>query len=261
MNILNSTIANNESARLGGGIMTQLGAAVFVKNTIVADNSIENCNAAQFGGVISSQGNNISSDDSCDFTKSTDKQNTNPLLGPLQNNGGPTDTRALLPGSPAVDAANATACPQRDQRGVVRKDGDKDGTVVCDIGSFERNDLTPPMVTTTSPRAGKTRVERNTDLSATFSERMDCSSLSRSTFKLYKVNRNGTTTQIRAVSVSRSTDGLKATLNPGSTLLANTTYKGVVSPGAKDVAGNHLDQNCKEANNQPMEWIFTTGSS
>ncbi len=61
--------------------------------------------------------------------------------------------------------------------------------------------------------------------------------------------------------MSRSTDGLKATLNPGSTLLANTTYKGVVSPGAKDVAGDHLDQNCKEANNQPMEWIFTIGSS
>jgi hypothetical protein len=61
--------------------------------------------------------------------------------------------------------------------------------------------------------------------------------------------------------VSSTTDGLNATLNPESTLLANTTYKGVVSPGAKDVAGNHLDQNCKEANNQPMEWIFTTGSS
>ena len=133
MNILNSIIANNESARLGGGIMTQLGAAIFVKNTIVADNSIENCNAAQFGGVISSQGNNISSDDSCPFTKPADKQNTNPLLGPLQNNGGPTDTRALLPGSPAVDAANATACPQRDQRGVVRKDGDKDGTVAISL--------------------------------------------------------------------------------------------------------------------------------
>ncbi len=151
MNILNSTIANNESARLGGGIMTQLGAAVFVQNTIVADNSIENCNAAQFGGVIFSQGNNISSDDSCDFTNSTDKQNTNPLLGPLQDNGGPTDTRALLPASLAVDTANATACPQHDQRGVVRKDGDKDGTVVCDIGSFERNDLTPPRSTPPRP--------------------------------------------------------------------------------------------------------------
>jgi hypothetical protein len=128
------------------------GSTVLVKNTIVAGNSIVNCgDFGQLGGVISSQGNNISSDDSCDFTKSTAKQNTNPLLGPLQNNGGPTDTRALLPGSPAVDAANATACPQHDRRGVVRKDGDKDGTVVCDIGSFERNDLTPPRSTPPRP--------------------------------------------------------------------------------------------------------------
>ena len=216
MNILNSTIANNESARLGGGIMTQLGAAVFVKNTIVAGNSLENCNAAQFGGVISSQGNNISSDDSRPFTRTADKQNTDPLLGPLQENGGPTNTSALLPGSPAVDAANATSCPERDQRGIVRMDGDKNGTVVCDTGSFERNDLAPPKVSTTTPTDGKTGVKRNTDLTATFSERMNRATLSRSTFKLYKVNGDGSTTQIRTVSVSSSTDGLKAT--PGTRL-------------------------------------------
>jgi hypothetical protein len=146
INVRNSTIASNKSGGLGGGIMTAgPGSTVLVKNTIVAGNSIVNCgDFGQLGGVIFSQGNNISSDDSCDFTKSTDKQNTNPLLGPLQDNGGPTDTRALLPGSPAVDAANATACPQRDQRGTLRKDGDKNGSVVCDLGSFERNDLTPP---------------------------------------------------------------------------------------------------------------------
>ena len=61
--------------------------------------------------------------------------------------------------------------------------------------------------------------------------------------------------------MSRSTDGLKATLNPGSTLLANTTYKGVVSPGAKDVAANRLDQSREQPNNEPMEWFFTTGTS
>jgi Bacterial Ig-like domain len=261
MNILNSTIANNESARLGGGIMTQLGAAVFVKNTIVAGNSIENCNAAQFGGVISSQGNNISSDDSCHFTKPADKQNTNPLLGPLQNNGGPTNTHALLPGSPAVDAANATACPQRDQRGTLRKDGDKNGSVVCDIGSFERNDLTPPTVTTTSPRAGKTGVERTTDLSATFSERMDRATLNKSTFKIFKVNADNSTTQINAVTVSSTTDGLKATLNSDNRLAKNTEYEVVVTTGAKDLSGNRLDQNRTQPNNQPMEWTFTTGTS
>jgi hypothetical protein len=261
MNILNSTTANNKSARLGGGIMTQLGAAVFVKNTIVAGNSIENCNAAQFAGVISSQGNNISSDDSCPFTRPGDKQNTNPLLGPLQDNGGPTETRALLPGSPAVDAASNTACPERDQRGVLRKDGDKDGTVICNIGAFERNDLTAPKVTITTPTDAKRGVKRTTDLIATFSERMNSASLNKSTFKLYKVNRNGSTTQITAVTVSSSIDGLKATLNPDSTLAANTKYKAVVSTGARDVAGNRLDQDRKRPNNQAMEWFFTTGSS
>jgi hypothetical protein len=90
---------------------------------------------------------------------------------------------------------------------------------------------------------------------------MDRASLNKSTFKLYKVNTDGTTTQITGVSVSSTTDGLKATLNPDSTLLTNTTYKGVVSPGAKDVAGNRLDQNREQPNNEPMEWIFTTGTS
>jgi hypothetical protein len=61
--------------------------------------------------------------------------------------------------------------------------------------------------------------------------------------------------------VSSTTDGLNATLNPESTLLANTTYKGVVSPGAKDVAANRLDQNREQPNNQPMEWFLTTGTS
>jgi hypothetical protein len=129
------------------------------------------------------------------------------------------------------------------------------------MGSFERNDLTPPKVNTTSPTDAKRGVKRTTDLSANFSEGMDRASLNKSTFLVFKVNRDGTTTQITGVSVSTSIDGLKATLNPESTLLANTTYKGEVSPGTKDVAANRLDQNRKEANNQPMEWFFTTGTS
>ena len=90
---------------------------------------------------------------------------------------------------------------------------------------------------------------------------MDRASLNISTFKLYKVNREGSTTQIRALSVSSSTDGLKATLNPDSTLLANARYKSVVSTGTKDVAGNRHDQERKQPKNQAMEWFFTTGSS
>ena len=132
VNIRNSTIVSNESARLGGGILTSTGTTVLVKNTIVAGNSQDNCDTAQFGGAISSQGNNISSDDSCNFTQPTDKRNTNPRLGPLTNNGGPTDTHALLKRSPAINAGGAPF-PTTDQRGVTRPQGS-----ASDIGAFEK---------------------------------------------------------------------------------------------------------------------------
>lgn len=56
----------------------------------------------------------------------------NPQLFPLGNNGGSTQTLALLPGSPAMNAGNNATCPTTDQRGVARPQGG-----VCDIGAFE----------------------------------------------------------------------------------------------------------------------------
>jgi hypothetical protein len=71
-----------------------------------------------------------------------------PLLGPLQNNGGPTKTHALLAGSPAIDHGDNSAVdpttqklPTTDQRGAGHprpKDGNGDGLAVVDIGAFER---------------------------------------------------------------------------------------------------------------------------
>ena len=101
---------------------------------------------------------------------------------------------------------------------------------------------------------------RNANLSATFSETMNRATLTTATFKLFKVNRDGSTTQITNVAVSSTTDGLKATLNPDSRLAKNTEYEVVVTTGAKDRAGNRLDQNRKKANNQQKEWTFTTGT-
>ncbi len=72
------------------------------------------------------------SDGSCNPNGTTDQSFTDALLGPLADNGGPTLTHALGAGSPAIDAADAGACPATDQRGVARPQG-----AGCDVGAFE----------------------------------------------------------------------------------------------------------------------------
>ncbi len=64
---------------------------------------------------------------------------TNPLLDPLQDNGGPTFTHALLQGSPAIDAAHNAHCLSTDQRGQPRPHG-----TACDIGAYETDGTEPP---------------------------------------------------------------------------------------------------------------------
>jgi hypothetical protein len=66
------------------------------------------------------------------------------MLGPLAENGGPTQTRMPLAGSPAVDAAANSLCAATDQRGIGRpQDGNGDGSAVCDIGAVEFLDECP----------------------------------------------------------------------------------------------------------------------
>jgi hypothetical protein len=123
-------------------------------------------------------------------------------------------------------------------------------------------DTTSPRVTITSPKHTATGVAPSSNLTATFSEKMDPLSITNSTFKLFKVNTDGSTTQITDVTVALSTDGLKATLNPFGTsttthLARDTKYKGVITTGAKDVAGNPLDQQPTTAGSQQKAWSFT----
>ena len=147
VNIQSSTIASNTSPNTGGGIGTSNAGGVVptvsLKNTIVSDNTTNNC-ATPFGGTIVLQGNNISSDGCSSLAQPSDQQNTDPLLSPLANIGGPTDTHALRSGSPAIDAGDSDQTT--DQRGVTRpQDGDKNGSAVDDIGAFElRTAPTPP---------------------------------------------------------------------------------------------------------------------
>jgi hypothetical protein len=152
---VNVTITHTR-ARRGGGVFHDTGGGAFtVKNTIVAQNRIDTGGGApDVSGVFTSGGHNLIGDVSGStgffLVNPTDQMGSagNPLdpgLGPLQNNGGPTWTHALLAGSPAIDhgdnaALDPTGLPLKtDQRGRSRiRDGNGDGRAQIDIGAFER---------------------------------------------------------------------------------------------------------------------------
>ena len=145
LTIANSTIFRNSTSSHGGGVFNSSGTTN-VSNTIIAGNSAT-ASGPDVAGDFVTEGNNLigNSDDANGFTdgENDDQVGTgshpiDPILGPLQDNGGPTETRALLPGSPAVDAGDNTDVPATDQRGIPRIiDGDRDGTPSVDIGAFE----------------------------------------------------------------------------------------------------------------------------
>jgi large repetitive protein len=137
MTFTNCTLADN-SALAGGGAVYRAAGAVTLRNTILTNSPVGgNCG----GGAMTSDGSNIDSGATCALAGVGDLNNADPKIGPLQNNGGPTFTRALLGGSPAIDSGSAVFCPGTDQRGVARPlDGNGDGVAACDRGAFEVQD-------------------------------------------------------------------------------------------------------------------------
>jgi predicted outer membrane repeat protein len=132
--IINSTFSGNSaSGSYGGGILSL--DTLLLQNTIVA-NSPQGGNCRS---VINDGGGNLSYPDmTCPGI------NANPVLGPLQNNGGSTPTMALGTGSAAINAGNDTICAAApvnnlDQRGVRRPQG-----AHCDIGAVEQQPSSPP---------------------------------------------------------------------------------------------------------------------
>lgn len=154
LTIINSTFSGNGAGNSGGAILSftsvniyystingnagsaavhNYGGTATIQTTIIANQQT----GTDCAGAIASNSYNLESGTSCGFTNPDDLQNTNPLLGGLQNNGGPTYTHALLNGSPAVDKVPfgihgcGTTIPT-DQRGYSRPGGTH-----CDMGSFE----------------------------------------------------------------------------------------------------------------------------
>jgi CSLREA domain-containing protein len=151
MSVINSTITNNASISHNGNGLHQgffAGSPAVIQNSIVA----QNIGGPDTNGPFNSQGHNLigNADDSTGFT-GTDLTGTtatplNAMLGPLTNNGGPTQTHALLAGSPALDAGdNALAVDTdgtplvSDQRGTgrVADSADAGTTATVDMGAFE----------------------------------------------------------------------------------------------------------------------------
>ncbi|MEO8502767.1 MAG: CSLREA domain-containing protein [Acidobacteriota bacterium] len=139
----NVTIAFNAAPGGGGAIFTG-SSDLTLSNTLVAQSvGTGNCGGP---GAITDGTVNLDDGSTCGFGAGS-LNNASPGLAPLGNNGGPTATHALLPGSAAIDAGLASACASLtvadlDQRRRPRPvDGDGDGSAACDIGAFEADPL------------------------------------------------------------------------------------------------------------------------
>lgn len=154
--VTNSTFSGNTAISTGGGIMNNGGtftaknstfsgnsavngsgiynnSIFYLKNAILANStSAEDC----YSTITPASGLNnlVEVNNGCGTPVST----ADPLLDPLGDNGGPTETFKLLPGSPAIDAGSDTACPATDQRGSIRPTGSH-----CDIGAYEMDNSVP----------------------------------------------------------------------------------------------------------------------
>jgi hypothetical protein len=169
LTVTNSTLSSN-SAHIGGGLFNTFQGAASFKSTIVSGNTGGNCYA---NPPISSAGYNLSDDGTCGFNATGDQNNVASIgLDPhgLRNNGGPTQTIALLPTSVAVDAIPVSACTDTngnpvatDQRGISRPQG-----AGCDIGAFEYVESVPLTFSTSSKLQISGGTSPGFDLNATF---------------------------------------------------------------------------------------------
>jgi len=141
--ITNSTFSGNGAGYGGGGIWNNYGSTMSIGASILASaSSGGDCGT---NSSITDLGDNLADDHTCGFTAAGSLNNTASGLAPagLADNGGPTQTIALDPGSAAIGGVTGpTLCPATDQRGAPRP------ATICDIGAFESTTATPTFNTT-----------------------------------------------------------------------------------------------------------------
>lgn len=170
----------------------------------------------------------------------------------LWEDGKVTDLNDLIPANSGWKLVDAYAINESGQIvGSAFKNGNE-----SDPGQLRAFLLTPdttaPRVVRTAPTANATGIAPGANVKAIFSEAMGVGSINTNTVMLFE---QGTTPVATEVSYDASTR--TATLNPEANLKRGDRYKAVVSTGAKDLAGNQLDQDPTLSGNQPKQWFFT----
>ena len=218
--VQNSTVSGN-SASIGGGIGGDF-STVTVQNSIVAAQSA-GYDCGIFSGTIPSAGYNIESGTSCGFAGTGDQQNVSGgslALGALGNNGGPTQTMALGPGSVAIDQipVSVNGCVvgvSTDQRGAPRAGGAGNGGPACDVGAYEY--ASTPLAVTLASFAAQANVDHVLLTWETVSE------LNNSGFNLYRSTSPAAPDELLAFVPSQA---------PGSTVGASYSFDDdQVAPG------------------------------
>ena len=151
----NATVNGNDGGNLGGGLYNLAGMSLEMRHCTVDGNVADSGPAIHNAGDLTAANNLIlgtcsgtinttgggnleGPGDTCGLGTGDTTGVTNPRLGALAANGGPTLSQALLAGSPAIDAALTGPCLATDQRGETRPvDGDGNRQADCDAGAFE----------------------------------------------------------------------------------------------------------------------------
>jgi hypothetical protein len=158
--ISNTTIANSS----GSGLYIKRGKVQLFNNILAYSVASSDCFAGS-ESLVTGTNNLIKNDSVSPNSCGTSVVTSDPVLGTLANNGGPTHTIALLAGSPAIDAGDDETCEETDQRGVERPQG-----AHCDIGAYEYHDTTPPTVVSVLRAGPESTGAASVDYVVTFSE-------------------------------------------------------------------------------------------